>query len=114
MKQLTLILSIVLLPLFGKSQQSKGINTPKNHKSFIENKGQFSIKPSEDFNTDVEFSFDGETEDFYFTKSGVVFLYSTQEKRERSLDEKKWREEKKNKDLLTRKNFKNLKKQDIN
>jgi len=110
MKQLTLILSIVLLPLFGKSQQSKWINTPKNHKSFIENKGQFSIKPSEDFNTDVEFSFDGETEDFYFTKSGVVFLYSTQEKRERSLDEKKWREEKKKQGFANQKEFQEFEK----
>ncbi|MBW6484428.1 MAG: hypothetical protein K0B10_15405, partial [Vicingaceae bacterium] len=42
MKQLTLILSIILIPLFGISQQNKWVNNSTKERAFVENKGQYN------------------------------------------------------------------------
>ena len=45
-------------------------------KVFIENKGQFKIHETSGFDPKVSYAFDGNSQRYYFTKSGVVFELS--------------------------------------
>ncbi len=69
-----LIIIFILLPLFSLSQNN-WINKFGAEKSFIKNHGQFIIKKHNDFNNNVLFAYDGSNEDYYFTKSGVIYSF---------------------------------------
>ena len=76
-----------------------------NAKGFIENKGQFNVKTLEGKKLDVLYAFDGGSEDYYFTKSGVVLSYTLKEKRKKSDQEKLQRIERKKKGFATQKEW---------
>lgn len=78
----------------GNAQQSWS-HSPGEIKGFIQNNGQFKMNPIENFNSEILFSHDGSNEDFYFTKSGVVFEYNIRQKRIKSEEEKAARKQRK-------------------
>ncbi len=66
--------SLLFLPqLFFASGSSNWVKKYEPQKNFIENKGQFSIRETVGFDSKVEFAFDGSSQNYFFTKSGVVF-----------------------------------------
>jgi gliding motility-associated-like protein len=60
-------------------------------KGFIENKGQFKNLIKDPNQDEILFSFDGGSEDYFFTKKGHVLVYSLKEKRKKSEEEKSQR-----------------------
>lgn len=63
--------------------------------SFIENKGQFSLRDKTLKLSKVEYAYDGSNQDYFFTKEGVVIELSHQQKRIKSEEERRARAEKK-------------------
>ena len=92
------------ISLFSQSTGGWTANS-SDSKAFIENKGQFSIKTTEDFNSDVKYSFDGNNENFFFTSSGVVLEYTNADKREKTDEEKAARKQRKAKGFATQAEF---------
>ena len=74
-------------------------------KGFIENKGQFNVKTLKGKKIEVLYAFDGGSEDYYFTKNGVVMSYTLKEKRKKSDQEKLQRIERKKKGFTTQKEW---------
>jgi gliding motility-associated-like protein len=77
-------------------------------KGFIENKGQFNMQTLSGKKMEVLFSFDGESEDYYFTNNGVVLTYTQKEKRKKSDQEKLQRIERKKQGFKTQKEWQNF------
>lgn len=84
----------LMLPIVSSAQQS-WTRSPNDEKVFIQNKGQFSMKPIDQFSSEILFSYDGANEDFHFTKSGVVLNFATKTKREKTEEEKAARQARK-------------------
>ncbi len=76
-----------------------------NAKGFIENKGQFNIQTLKGKKLEVLYAFDGGSEDYYFTKTGVVLSYTQKEKRKKSDQEKLQRTERKKQGFKTQKEW---------
>jgi gliding motility-associated-like protein len=87
------------------SNASHWDNTLGASKGFIENKGQFKVKTLEGKKLDVLFAYDGGSEDYYFTKHGVVLSYTQKEKRKKSDQEKLQRIERKKQGFKTQKEW---------
>jgi gliding motility-associated-like protein len=92
---------IALIPIVALSQQNNWTKELKTQKAFIENKGQFNVRPIDGFNSQVEFAFDGYNEEYFFTKTGVVIELSQKTKRLKTEEEKKWRNERKKQGFTT-------------
>ena len=74
-------------------------------KGFIENKGQFTVKTLKGKTLEVFYAYDGESEDYFFTKSGVVISYTQKEKRKKTDAEKLIRKERKKQGFKTQKDW---------
>jgi len=103
-----------LLALFSTSfffsvsifaQSSGWIANSNDRDAFIENKGQFSVKTSDNFSDDVKYSFDGINENFFFTPSGIVLEYTNKDHRLKSDEEKAERKERKKQGFTSREEF---------
>ena len=67
----------------------------KPHPSFIQNKGQFQPRNKEIDAATVLFAYDGNHDDFLFTKNGLIVELTVQKKRKKSEEEKAERSAKK-------------------
>jgi gliding motility-associated-like protein len=74
-------------------------------KGFIENKGQFNITSLTGKKLDVLYAFDGGSEDYYFTKYGVLLSYTQKEKYKKTDEEKVKRIERKKQGFKTQKDW---------
>jgi gliding motility-associated-like protein len=92
---------IVFFLLFYSGLQAQSIKDEswiverKPVQSFIENKGQFSLRDKTLKLSKVEYAYDGSNQDYFFTKEGVVIELTDQQKRIKSEEERKARAEKK-------------------
>ena len=74
-------------------------------KGFIENKVQFNVKTIKGKQLEVFYAYDGGSEDYFFTKKGVVISYTQKEKRKKSDEEKLRRIERKKQGFKTKKDW---------
>lgn len=81
------------------------------HKGFIENQGQFKLKTLTGKNVEVLFAYDGNSEDYFFTKNGVILSYTQKEKRKKSDEEKLKRIERKKQGFKTQKEWQDFEKE---
>ncbi|MBX7094714.1 MAG: gliding motility-associated C-terminal domain-containing protein [Flavobacteriales bacterium] len=82
------VFSLLIAPLFAKSQSEKWKHNPFESKAFIENKGQFILPAQNGFNNHVVFGHDGHYENYFFTPSGMAIVLESQAKRKKSDEEK--------------------------
>jgi gliding motility-associated-like protein len=61
-------------PLTFAGEPSGWTNKLEPQKVFIQNQGQFNIGAPAGFDPQVQYAYDGGEQNFYFTKSGVVYL----------------------------------------
>lgn len=104
------IIGIILfiLPCFLSAIYGQAVNWKDSlgaEKSFIENKGQFNMTTLKGKKIEVLFAYDGGSEDYYFTKGGVVLSYTQKEKRKKSEEEKRERKERKKHGFKTQKEW---------
>ena len=86
----------LLLPLFSIAQTKEWKQEFKAKKAFIENKGQFKPITDAGLSSEITYAYDGQGEDFYFTKSGVVFEFVEKEKKS---EKEKEQEEEREKEI---------------
>jgi gliding motility-associated-like protein len=81
-------LGTIFFPGISNINASNWNESINSAKGFIENKGQFNVKTLKGKKLEVLYAFDGGSEDYYFTRTGVVLSYTQKEKRKKSDQEK--------------------------
>jgi gliding motility-associated-like protein len=109
----TLFLRVIIISLICylplKAEHWKGdLGTEKG---FIENKGQFKVITLSGKELEVLFAYDGGSEDYYFTKNGVIISYTQKEKRKKSEEEKLQRKERKKQGFKSQKEWQDFEKE---
>jgi gliding motility-associated-like protein len=108
------IAGIICLSVLGANaligQKNWSVDYSDN-RSFIENKGQFSVS-NYVHTEEVKFAFDGHTQDYYFTQEGVFFEFSDKKFRDRTPEEKQNRKVRKSKGFESLKDWQDFQKQD--
>jgi gliding motility-associated-like protein len=110
-KKLSLQFSLILLLILSCTtgiisvKANNWVNNLGTQKGFIENKGQFTVKTLSGKNLEVMYAYDGGSEDYFFTKKGVVLNYTQKEKRKKSDEEKLRRIERKKQGFNTKKDW---------
>lgn len=104
------LLILLALANYGLSKANNWTGNLGNEKGFIENKGQFNVKTLNGKALKVLFAYDGGSEDYFFTQSGVVISYTQKEKRKKSDEEKLMRKERKKQGFKTQKEWQEFEK----
>ena len=104
--KLSLFILLFYSGLFAQSNKNESWAVERKPiQSFIENKGQYSLR-DKNFNiSKVEYAYDGSNQDYFFTKEGVIIELTDQQKRIKSEEERKARAEKKKQGFKDREDF---------
>lgn len=106
-----LLLQIAVFCLLKTSSASNWKGDLGSNKGFIENKGQFTKTMINGKQQEVLFAYDGGSEDYYFTKSGVVLNFTQKEKNKKTDEEKVRRIERKKQGFKTKKEWTDFEKE---
>lgn len=98
-------LVIVLLGLCKIANSTGWKEDLGKDKGFIENKGQFNVTTLNGKKLEVLYAYDGGSEDYFFTKSGVILSYTQKEKYKKTDEEKVKRIERKKQGFKTQKDW---------
>ncbi len=91
--------------IFNAHAQDGWLKNMEPSKGFIQNVGQFNRPEGRNFESKVEFVYDGFNEDFYFTKDGIVFEFVDRKKRVKSEAEKAARKARKQQEFKSLKEW---------